>query len=185
MALPQKVIEQLGREPPKTPGWSGQLLIFSSTVLFISLFVYFGLVYGYEPYLNSSAKKLQDQIQSFSQQITAVEQAELANFYSQLANLKLLLANHVFSSQIFAWLEKNTQANTYYDKFDLNITNNQLLLGGIGKTMEDVDQQLAVFESQPEVQGLSVSNISFVNSVWRFGATLQFKSGYFNRSPGQ
>lgn len=120
MPLPEKVIEQLGREPPRTPGWSGQLLIFSSTVLFISVFIYFGLTFGYQTYLKSQVQKIKDQVQAFSQQIPADEQAKIASFYSQLTNLKSLLANHVFSSQIFGWLEKNTQANIYWNRFSLD-----------------------------------------------------------------
>ena len=58
MALPQKVLEQLGREPPKTPGWAGQFLMFSSTIFFVSLVVYIGLVFGYRPYITSEVKKL-------------------------------------------------------------------------------------------------------------------------------
>jgi len=51
MPLPDKVIEQLGREPPKTPGWSFGIVMFSGTILFIAVFIYFGLTLGYEPYL--------------------------------------------------------------------------------------------------------------------------------------
>src|SRR3989304_3721474 len=126
MALPQKVLEQLGREPPKTPGWAGQFLMFSGTLFFIAAFVYLGLVFGYRPYLASEVRKLQDQINIFIQQIPLEEQNKIINFYSQLLNLRSLLDNHAISSQLFDWLEQNTQVNVYYDRFDVNLRTGEL-----------------------------------------------------------
>lgn len=181
MALPQKVIEQLGREPPKTPGWSSQLLMFSGTIFFISLLVYFGLTYGYRPYLDSQTKQLKDQLQSFSQKVTIEKQAELVAFYSQLANLKTILAKHNSASPSFDWLEKNTETNVYFTKFSLTSATNQISLEGIAKTMDDIDQQLVDFASQTDtVQRLSVSNISFSNNAWQFQVVLTFKPGFFS-----
>lgn len=181
MPLPQKVIEQLGREPPKTPGWSGQLLMFSSTVFFLSLFIYLGLTFGYEAYLNSGLKKVEDEKQRLAQDVPAEEQSKIVNFYSQIANLQSLLANHVYLSPLFDWLEKNTQTNVYLNKFNLNITSNQLALGGVAKTMEDVNQQLAIFQSRPEIQRMSVTNITMTLNLWQFDLSLYFEPGYFYR----
>src|SRR3989344_1296726 len=133
MALPQKVLEQLGREPPKTPGWAGQFLMFSGTLFFIAAFVYLGLVFGYRPYLASEVRKLQDQINIFIQQIPVEEQGKIINFYSQLLNLRSLLANHAVSSHFFNLIEDNTQVNVYYDRFDLSLRTRELRVGGAGK----------------------------------------------------
>lgn len=179
MVLPQKVIEQLEREPPKTPGWSGQLLMFSSTIFFISVFVYFGLLYGYKPYLASEVQKLQDKIQAFSQQIPAEDQAKIVNFYSQLINLKGILANHVTASRVFTWFEKNTQANVYYERFDLNTKNSRVSLGGVGKTMEDVNQQFAIFASRPELSRMVIGSVSLGQDGWSFTTELFFDKDYF------
>jgi hypothetical protein len=184
MALPQKVIEQLGREPPKTPGWSGQLLIFSSTVFAVTLFIYLGLTFGYQSYLQSGVDKLQDQIQSFGQQIPVDEQAKLINFYSQIANLQSLISKHIVSSRAFAWLEKNTQANVYVSEFSLDAAGSKLTLGLNAATMPDVLQQIAIFESLPEVQSIDISGTNFSGNWWRFGAVIKLAPGYFNYGSG-
>lgn len=181
MPLPQKVIEQLGREPPKTPGWSGHLLMFSGTIFAITLFIYLGLAYGYESYLQSGVKKLQDQIQAFGRQISPDEQAKLVGFYSQIANLRTLLSKHVVSSRAFAWLEKNTQANVYYASFDLDVAGSQLTFAVKAKTMADVLQQIAIFENLPEIGKLRISNVSLgSDGWWQFSASIVLPSGYFN-----
>ncbi len=182
MPLPQKVIEQLGREPQRIPGWAGQIVMFSGTIFFLSLVIYFGLAYGYKAYLGVSLKNLQDQIKIFSQKVPEEDQKKIISFYSQISNLKTVLNNHVFSSQLFSWLENNTQVNVYYDKFNLNVMNNKLVLVGIAKTMDDVNQELAIFQSRGEVSKVTVGNISSVSGAWRFEVTLTFTPGYFNRS---
>lgn len=156
--------------------------MFSGTIFFISLVIYFGLAFGYTVYLNSNLQKLRGQAAVFSQQIPAEDQKRIVNFYSQIYNLKTALAKHIFSSQLFSSLERNTQVNIYFNKFNLNTQTNQLALGGVAKTMDDINQQFVLFQSQPEVARVAPGNISFSEGVWRFEATLLFQEGYFSRS---
>lgn len=175
MALPQKVVDQLSREPVRTPGWSGQLLMFSSTIFFICLLVYFGLVYGYKPYLDREVGKLDQQIKIFEQQIPVDEQTKIVNFYSQLANLKSLLARHIVTSPLLGWLEGRTQTNVYFTKFHLNTQSSQLSLGGISKTIDDLTQQLQIFQEDQNVRRASFSNVSIgSNGLWQFDLTVVF-----------
>ncbi|HUZ93047.1 MAG TPA: hypothetical protein VNG29_03580 [Candidatus Paceibacterota bacterium] len=180
MPLPQKVIEQLGREPVKTPGWSGQLLMFSSTVLFIALIVYFGLAYGYEPYLNSQTQNIQKQLQSFSDKVPVAEQTALVNFYSQIANLQTILKTHVSGSPLFDWLEKNTETNVYLTKLNANVTSRQIAIGGVAKTLDDINQQLVDLGSQTDaVQSFVVNDITDANGKWQFDVTLTLTRSFF------
>lgn len=173
MALPQKVIEQLGRAPVKTPGWSGQLLMFSSTIFFISLVVYLGLIFGYRPYLNSQVKRLNDKIQSLSQQIPLDDQKKIINFYAQLVNLKAVLNGHIFTTPIFGWLEKNTQLNVYYTRLGLNAQNRQVTVVGLAKTVNDLVEQIKIFDDDPGVVKLNFGNSSIgTGGFWQFSLIL-------------
>ena len=120
MPLPQKVVEQLGREPPKTPGWSGKLLMFSGTIIFVTLSVYFGLSFGYTPYLKAEIEKINKDIEQFGQQVPVGDQLKLVSFYSQLGNIKSLLSSQIIGLRAFDWIEKNTQVNTYIKNFSIN-----------------------------------------------------------------
>ncbi len=173
MPLPEKVIEQLGREPARTPGWSFGIILFSAGFLFIVLFVYFGLTFGYEPYINAQIAQQQDKINQLGQSISPADQANLISFYSQLANLRTLLKSHVLSSQFFSWLEKNTEANVYYQSLVLS-SDGQVTLSGNARTEADINQALAIFENAPEVQRVAVSNVGISESTggWGFTATL-------------
>ena len=83
MPLPEKVIEQLGHEAPKTQGWAFGALSFSGGILFLTVAVYFGLTFGYEPYLQSQLTNVQNQVNTLGNSVSASDQSQLIDFYSQ------------------------------------------------------------------------------------------------------
>lgn len=169
-------------EPPKTPGWAWQFLTFSSTIFFVLLLIWGAIRFGYRPILESESKKLDAQFVSLGQQVSPEEREKLVGFYSQLLNINYLLSSHTVASQIFGWLEKSTQVNVYYDRFELNAKNSELKLGGISKTAEDANQQFIIFSGKPEVKRLTINSLSSANNLWRFDLSLVFNEGYFTEA---
>jgi hypothetical protein len=180
MALPQQVVEQLSRESEKTPGWSSGILFFSGGILMLVIVAYLGLTFGYQPYLNGGIEQARSQISSLNQSISSADQAKLLAYYSQIANLNTIVVGHVFFSQFLAWLEANTEANVYYGSLDFT-SGRQATLATLAKTQADVNQQIAIFESSPDVSAVSVPNVAFSPSagMWSFGATLTLKPSLF------
>lgn len=175
MALPTQEIERLTRASNPEQGPYKQLLLLTGSLLAISSILYLGLSYGYEPYLNKQKADLDVQIQESSKKIPQEEQIKLIGFYSQLANIKTLIGKHPFTSNVFEWLEKNSEPNTYFTKFSFNASTNQLALLGISKTADNVSDQAAIFESQPEVVRLNLSSLSVaITGGWQFNMTIFF-----------
>lgn len=184
MALPQKVIEQLGREPASTPGWSSRLLMFSSTVFFIALAIYLGITFGYRPYVESDVQKLKDQMESFSQEVPKDDQAKLFAFYGQINNLKTLLKNHVLSSQSIEWLEQDTQTNVFFSRFTFQNAKHVVILSGAARTIPDFIQQVQRFQRDPLVTRVSFQQLTFADRVgWQFDLALSVSSTAFTGSP--
>lgn len=173
MALPTQEIERLTRGSSAEQGPYKQLLLLAGSLFAISLILYLGLAYGYEPYLNAQKENLDGQIQEFSKQIPQEDQAKLIAFYSQLANIKTLLAKHSLPSTVFGWLERNTQTRTHFTKLTFNASTNQITILGNSATPGDVAEQTAIFESQPEVLRLNLNNLSSApGGGWQFGMNL-------------
>lgn len=164
MALPDKVIEQLGRESSHTPGWSFGIISFAGGILFIVIFLYAGLTWGYKPYLDSQTQKVEDQINTLGQSLSPTDQANLVNFYSQVSNLRNILRNHAATSRVFSWIEQNTEQNVYFTSFGLT-QGNQLALTVNARTENDMNQQIAMFEGSPQVQKVGVSGITTGNGT--------------------
>ena len=173
MALPQQVVEQLNQESTRTPGWSSGLILFSGSILFVVLLIYGGLRFGYETYLNGQNKSLSAQADKVAQSVSPADEANLVKFYSQISNLESLIKNHVFFSQFLTWLERNTEANIYYNNLTF-ASGNQVTLAGIAKTSADVTQQIAIFEADPNVSLVSLSNVAFspTANTWVFNVVL-------------
>ncbi len=180
MALPQKVIEQLGREPARTPGWSGRLLMFSSTIFFIVAAIYIGIVYGNQPFLRSQIDEVSNRMSTLAQEIPSDDQAKIFTFYSQIANIKTLLAKHVITSRLFEWLERQTSANVSFSRFAFTKGRNEVVLSGVAKTVNDFIQQVQVFQAQSEVKSVNFKNLAAIEKGgWQFDLTLEFIPDFF------
>lgn len=159
--------------------------MFSSTFFFIALFVYLGLVWGYQPYLRAQVGRLNDRIQSFSQQISVSDQEKITTFYSQLVNVKSLLGRHAEMSALFSWLEGRTSPNVAYNKFSLNIPTLQLGLAGTGKSVSDVTEQMRVFQDTDGVERVTFGNLGAgQGGVWQFDLTIFFEPNFFTERLG-
>jgi hypothetical protein len=185
MALPQQVVEQLNRGTSRTPGWSSGILLFSGSILFIIIFIYAGLKFGYEPYLNAQLSSLESQAKKMGQSISVSDEQSLVTFYSQISNLRSLINNHTFFSEFLIWLGQNTEANIYYTSMAFS-SGNQITLAGVAKTSSDVTQQVAAFEAAPEVSSVVLSNVTFSPSTngWIFNAVLTMQPSVFLWAPG-
>lgn len=185
MALPQQVIDRLSRESPKTPGWSSGMLLFSGGIFAIVLVLWLGLRFGYETYLSGQLDGLNAQVATLGKSFSSDDQTKLVSYYSEIINIKGLLANHVTLSRFLTWLEGATQANIYFTRMAFTGVNNQAVLGGIAKSEADINQQVLIFEQAPEVKTVLVSNANQDEGtgVWKFAMTLTFNPQAVLRAP--
>ena len=175
----QDLAEKLSREPQVKGGLPSKLLMFSVSIFIITLVVYLGMIFGYEPYLNAQLDKLNNQISVASSQISPSDQSQLVGYISQISNVKALLDNHVTASALLNYLEKNTDTNVYFNRLSLTTFNNQAQLSGMAQTMNDLVGQLAVWQSSPSITEVDFNQISAVpQGGFSFGATLTFQPSF-------
>jgi hypothetical protein len=159
MPLPQQVIEQLGREPETSQGWATGAVLFAGGVFLLVAVMYGGIKFAYEPYVNNQILQAKNKIANVDQSVSVNDEQQIVDFYSQIANLNTALTKHVYVSTFFGWLEKNTEANVYYQNLDLS-SGDRVGIKGIAKTEADVNQQIAIFEASPQVTSVVISNVS-------------------------
>lgn len=184
MPLPQQVIEQLGNPPEANRSPVSGALLFSIGMLAIVAVLYCGITFAYEPYLNAQVMGIKDQVSKANASISADQETRLIDFYSQISNLQSLLSHHVYTSGFLSWLENNTEGNVYYQSLDLT-AGDRVTLKGVARTEADVNQQLAVFESSPDVASAVVTSIAPASSAGgnvsglAFSVTLTMKPSVF------
>lgn len=161
--------------------WPWRLFLFSLLVLATTVFLYLGLDIGYKTFLNNQIQKKDQAITDLSQTISQEEQEQFLNFYSQLANLKVLLDNHVLTSRIFPLLESNTNKLVRYDFLDLDINKQKLILEGAAASYEVLAQQLEAFDNAPEITRVMISESQQDKGIVRFRLSLFLKPDLFKQ----
>ena len=161
-------------------GLPWRLLTFSVIVFGFSLFIYFGLKFGYETYLNARAEQLDKNIEDLASRVSKEEQQNFINFYSQLVNLEKALDRHKFSSNVYSFLERNTLPLVYYYEGDFLVNGGTLGLRGRADSLEALVQQLSVFDKSSELEKTVLDQMSFEGNDVNFGITLTFKSDFLN-----
>lgn len=142
-------------------GLPWRLLIFSVIIFGFAVSIYFGLRFGYGTYLSSKARELDKKIEALGAQVKQEDQQNFINFYSQLINLKKVLDRHIFASNVFGFLERNTLAAVYYTEADFSADGKSLGLVGRADSAETLVQQLSVFDQSPDLEGVILEQMTF------------------------
>lgn len=177
MPLPEQAIERLVRKPETARGTYGQLLMFSGTLFFFAIIVWAGLVFGYRPYLEKQITEVQNQVRISNEKIPKDEQQALVRFYSQVANVRTLIANHILSTPSFDLLERVVHPNVAFTKASITVAQNQLVLSGTAKTVSDVVTQEKLFEVQPAVTSVTTNNVNATVGGYQFVMTVSLRPG--------
>lgn len=159
-------------------GWPWRFFSVSLIIFLAATLFFFGLSLGYEPYLNSKIREMDANIDQLLGIISREDQEKFAQFYSQLANLKTILDDHILSSKIFPLLEKITNQKVYYNNLNLRVPERELELEGFADSYGVLGEQLEAFDQAPEIERYLMNQSQANGNLVQFKATLKFKSDF-------
>ena len=162
-------------------GWPWRLLLFGFFVFLLSLFVYFGLRFGYQNYLQNQIEFYDSELQKLTSQVSAEDQDRFVTFYSQLFNLQRILEDHPYSANIFRYLEKNTVPAVYFSDAIFRRSENSVSLKGFSKTFDDLSGQLAILEKSSEAAKVTLNSVSLQKEGVSFAVSVAFRPEFFNQ----
>ncbi|MEK7626559.1 MAG: hypothetical protein AAB399_00095 [Patescibacteria group bacterium] len=142
-------------------GLPWRLMVFSGVLFGLSILIYFGMSIGYKSYLEAKSASMDSQLEELSNSISQKEQQKFVGFYSQIVNLKSVLDKHIFSANIFSFLEKNALPHTFYTEANFNSTSYSLELNGRVPSLQALAQQLAQLEKAPEIHSAMLESTNF------------------------
>ncbi len=176
--LSSSVYEQLAKEKPAT-GWPWKMFLFSLFIVVLVALAYFGMQYGYQPYLRSKIAQVDTDLNSLTSQIPQEDQDSFVSFYSQLTNLQTLLKKHVVASDIFSIIERNTESRVYFTSLDLSVGERRINLEGIASSYEVLATQLAGLSKVPQIQKYLLTESQSVDGKVRFRLNIFINPGVF------
>ncbi len=163
-------------------GFPWRLLVFSIVLFGLSIFIYVGLRVGYKSYLDSKSTSLDQELAKLSNSVSEQDQQQFIVFYSQLTNLKKILADHAFGGNVFSFLEANTIPQVSYSEAKYNDTATQISLTGDASSLQMLAAQLAQFNKAPGVSRTSLSSLSFSpRGTVSFSVDVVFVPDFFSK----
>lgn len=158
-------------------GLPWKLFIFAVILFGTVLAAYFGLLFGYKPFLNSRIDDVNQKIQNLAQSIPAEDQKDFLLFYSQVVNLKNLLSKHVIATKLFPFLERNTNKRVAFNVAAVDAIRKELVLEGIAESYSILAEQLQALNQSTEVKEylLNQSQLSDGRVRFRISAILDEK----------
>jgi len=92
------------------------------------------------------------------------QETQVILYKKKINDFSELIKNHEFASNIFAFMEENTQPNVWFKQFNLDAKTSQIQLMGEAENMEAFSRQTATFEKNEYVKSLGTLNSSLVDS---------------------
>ncbi len=164
-------------------GWPWKIMISAVFLFSLSIFIYISLQFGYTAYLSGEEKKVNTLTDQLEKQVSAEDRNSFVNFYSQIANLKTVLSQHLFSYNVFSFLEKNTLPSVTYTSASMDNEARTLTVEGVAGAFDSVAGQVAVFEDQPEVLLASLEKVTLTGAQASFSIQVTFLDSFFEK-PG-
>lgn len=161
-------------------GWPWRMFVFTLIMLLAAVVTYLGLSFGYKPYLQNSVSEAESELKSLSLRISPESQRNFIRFYSQVSNLKSLLAKHVIASKLFPLLETVTNKKVVYSLTTLIPEEHTLRIEGFVASYEILAAQLTLYEQAPWVEKVILDNSSLSGKTIKFGARLIIKNETLN-----
>ena len=170
--------EQFVTEPAAV-GFPWRLFIFSLVLFLLSVLIYFGLKFGYETYLQKQSASVDSQLSQLANAVSQQDQQQFMNFYSQLVNLKTVFGSHVFSANVFPFLEQNTLPQVYYTNAKFTASSDDLTLAGQAASLQVLAEQMAEFEQSSELRLATLTATNFnPGGTVSFSIDLTFQPSY-------
>jgi len=104
------------------------------------------------------------------------QEAQVILYKKKINDFTKLIENHEFASNVFAFMEENSQPNVWFRQFNLDAKNSQVQLTGETESMDAFSRQTATFEKNEYVKNLGTLNSSATESSkinFNFSLTLK------------
>lgn len=166
---------------PVEVGLPWRLMIFTFILLLFAIFIFLGLKFGYQTYLDSQIESVDQQMEELAAQVSQGEKEQFLTFYSQLSNLREVIDRRKFSQNIFSLMENETIPSVYYQSAQYESGALSLTLTGDASSMESFVNQMAVYEDSNQIDKAILEEMSRNGSIVEFTVNLLLNPSFLNQ----
>ncbi|MHC4398010.1 MAG: hypothetical protein ACYS1A_20395 [Planctomycetota bacterium] len=166
--MPAVILPGEGRRWPARILNIGIIVLALAVVLTIILFVWNNVI------LKDRFENIRAQIKSLEANQQTQEVQKFVLIQGQLSSLKNILADHIYSSKIFVWLESLTHRQVVLNSISINLIEGKMQINGTAASVDVLSQQVTLFENNDDVLKLSPPSIQFSPEGVNFSLSIDF-----------
>jgi hypothetical protein len=138
---------------------SKKLVIIPIVLAVITGIVCAGLFF-YEKTLSDKVSGLDNEIDQINQKISNELDTEVISFQKHLNNLKKMLDDHIYYSNVFGLIEKNTVPTVSFESFNGDVSSRKVQLEGKAISFSSLAKQVVAFREAEEISRVDFSSAS-------------------------
>ena len=154
------MVEIIPKQPAtKLPSWQNIIFYFSFGLILLVVLSYFVL----DIYLGKAQARLEELKKEWEETKTEEQIAledELSAYEKKIESFSILINQHLFSSKVFEFIEKNTHPEVWFSNLDLNPMEGKVDLSGDTDNFVTLHQQVQILKANPLVKDLNLSEIA-------------------------
>lgn len=151
---------ELSKQREASAGWPWRLMTLSLVILLTVGAVYAGMQFGFENlYLQNALKSADAESVKTSKTVSADDQKQIFNFYSQLSNIDMLLKKQGKATPYLSLIEQNTLKSVIYANMSMDISEQaiSIKMDGTAPLYSSIVQQMDLYKKLPNVKGVKLS----------------------------
>ncbi|OHA07199.1 MAG: hypothetical protein A2934_03350 [Candidatus Sungbacteria bacterium RIFCSPLOWO2_01_FULL_47_10] len=137
-----------------------QFLFFISLVVLILVLLSWAAVYAYSGSLLGENVDLRTQISLMQEEMDPNLVRELLSLADKLASARVLLQDHIISSNVFEFLEKNTHPKVAYGSISYESSSRNIGLAATAASFSVLARQISIFEASPYVEDVDFGGLT-------------------------
>ncbi len=138
---------------------SKKLVIIPIVLIIITAIICAGLFF-YEKTLSNKVSDLDNEIDQINEKISQELDTEVISFQKHLNNLKRMLNDHIYYSNVFDLIEKNTVPTVSFESFDGDVPSKKIQLKGKAISFSSLAKQVVAFREAEEISKVDFSSAS-------------------------
>lgn len=133
-------------------------LVVIPLVLIIATAIVCAGFFSYKKTLSNRSSNLDNEIGQINQKISQKLDTEVISFQKHLNNLKKMLDDHIYCSNVFSLIERKTVPTVSFESFNGDISSKNIQLKGKAISFSSLAKQVVAFKESEEISKVDFSS---------------------------
>ncbi len=162
-------------------GW----LFYVSFLIFLLVLTSYGGLIFLNRAQEGAKQEILAQIDQKRQELRPELVQKIFSLEARFKTMQSLIQKHAFPSRTFTWVEQHTHPRVSFSTFGFDGAQRKLTLTGTADSLVSLNQQIALFQQNPDIEKVDFGGLSFTKETGHvgFNTTVILKPAFLQVSP--